>query len=57
MFYVYLDSPYGTELIGSATDQAEAERIKANTEAEWRKGYLWNIRITTTEEKEFSFYN
>lgn len=57
MFYVYLDSTHGTELIGKSMELAVAEKIKADKEAEWKPGYLWNVRITSRPEKEFSFYD
>jgi hypothetical protein len=57
MFYVYLDSPHGTELIGQSMDRDTAEKIKKDKEADWKPGYLWNIRITSRPEKEFSFYD
>lgn len=57
MFYVYLDSPHGTELIGQSMDKETADKIKADKEAELTRGELWNIRITSRPEKEFSFYD
>lgn len=38
MFYVYMDNPYGTELIGRSEDRKEAERIKAEQDAKWEPG-------------------
>lgn len=54
MFYVYLDSPHGTELIGKSMDKETADKIKADKEAEWKPGFLWNVRITSRPEKEFT---
>lgn len=57
MFYVYLDSFYGTELIGSSEDIKVAEKIKADKDAEWEPGFLWSTRITDKKEKEFSCFD
>lgn len=57
MFYVYMDSPYGTELIGRSEDRKEAERIKAEQDAKWECGFMWSTRITDREEKEFSCFD
>ena len=57
MFYVYQDSPYGTELIGRAETHEEAEKIKAKRDAQWEPGFLWSTRITEKEEKETSCYD
>lgn len=57
MFYVYLDSQHGTKLIGQSMDLATAEKIKKDKEADCKPGDLWNIRITSRPEKEFSFYD
>lgn len=57
MFYVYMDNPYGTELIGSSEDRKEAERIKAEQDAKWEPGFLWSTRITDKKEKEFSCFD
>lgn len=57
MFYVYMDNPYGTELIGCSEDRAEAEQIKAVQDAKWERGFLWSTRITEKKEKEFSCFD
>lgn len=57
MFYVYMDNPYGTELIGYSEDRAEAEQIKAKQDAKWERGFLWSTRITEKKEKEFSCFD
>ena len=57
MFYVYMDSPCGTELIGSSEDRKRDEEIQAEKEAEWKPGYLWSTRITEKEEKEFTCFD
>lgn len=57
MYYVYMDSPYGTELIGKSKDEAEAEEIKATIDAKWEKGFLWSTRITEKPVREVSYYD
>lgn len=57
MFYVYMDSPYGTELIGYSEDRAEAEQIKAEQDAKWEPGFPWSTRIADKKEKEFSCFD
>lgn len=57
MFYVYMDSFYGTELIGKSEDIKVAEEIKAEQDAKWEPGFLWSTRITEKEEKEFSCFD
>jgi hypothetical protein len=57
MFYVYLDSTHGTELIGKSMELAVAEKIKADKEAEQPTGSQWNIRITSRPEKEFTIFD
>ncbi len=36
MFYVYMDSLYGTELIGRSEDPERAKEIKAEKDLEWK---------------------
>ena len=57
MFYVYLDSYYGTELIGESETREGAEKIKANQDAKWELGFLWHTRISEKKEKEFSCFD
>jgi hypothetical protein len=57
MYYVYLDTPVGTELIGSAKDKETADMIKAKKDADWEPGFMWNTRITKQPEKETNFYD
>ena len=57
MFYVYMDSPYGTELIGRSEDRKRAEEIKAEQDAKWERGFLWSTRITEKEAKEFTCFD
>lgn len=57
MYYVYLDTPVGTELIGSAKDREIAEIIKAKKDADWEPGFMWSTRITEHIEKETNFYD
>ena len=57
MFYVYMDHFYGTELIGTAKTYPEAERIKAEKDKEWEKGFLWSTRISDKEEKEKNYFD
>ena len=55
-YYVYLDSPAGTELIGSG-DKESCERIKAEKDKQWHKGYMWSTRIESKPEKETSYWD
>ena len=57
MFYVYQDSPYGTELIGKSETREDAENIKADRDAQWERGFLWSTRISEKEEREFSCFD
>ena len=57
MFYVYMDSFYGTELIGRAETREGAEKIKADKDAQWKPGYLWSTHIAEKPEKEFSCFD
>lgn len=57
MFYVYMDTPYGTELIGSSEDHNVARKIKEEQDAKWKPGYMWSTRITTKREKEVSYFD
>ena len=57
MYYVYLDTPAGTELIGSAKDRETAEIIKAKKDADWEPGFMWSTRITERIEQETNFYD
>lgn len=56
-FYVYLDTPYGIELIGSTEDPKKAEEIKASKYAKWKSEFLWSTRIEDHECKEFSCFD
>lgn len=57
MFYVYLDNPYGTELIGCNEDYEAAKKVKEEKDKQWKPGYLWQTRITEIKEKEFSCFD
>lgn len=57
MFYVYLDAPYGTELIGQSENYDAVKKIKEEKDEMWQSGYLWQTRITETKEKEFSCFD
>ena len=57
MFYVYLDSPYGTELIGKSDDRSVAEKIKSEKDSTWEVGDMWATRLTEKEEKEITHYD
>lgn len=57
MFYVYLDNPYGTELVGKSQTRQKAEEIKQDVLSDWKPGDLWNVRITEKEEKEFTCFD
>jgi hypothetical protein len=54
--YVYLDSPAGTELIGRG-DKETCERIKAEKDKQWRKGYMWSTRIESKPQKETNYWD
>lgn len=57
MFYVYLDNPYGTELIGQSENYKAVKKIKEEKDTMWQSGFLWQTRITKTKEKEFSCFD
>lgn len=57
MFYVYLDAPYGTELIGQSESYDAVKKINEEKDEMWQSGYLWQTRITETKEKEFSCFD
>lgn len=57
IFYVYQDSFYGTELIGTAETREKAEEIKAERDEKWKPGFLWHTRISEKKEKEFSCFD
>lgn len=57
MFYVYMDHPYGKELIGKSEDPEVAKKIKADKDAKWEPGFMWRTRITEKEEREVSYYD
>lgn len=57
MYYVYLDSFYGTELIGKSENYDEALNIKKDKDMQWQKGYRWSTRITTVPQKEYSSFD
>lgn len=57
MYYVYLDSACGTELIGQAETLEKAKKIKAQKDKTWKVGYMRNTRITQTKEKELNFWD
>lgn len=57
MFYVYMDSYYGKELIAKSEDRAVAEKIKADEEARRHPQDLWSVRISEQEEKEFTCFD
>lgn len=57
MFYVYLDSPYGTELIGQSENCETVKKIKEEKDKQWKQGYLWQTRITEIKEKEFTCFD
>ena len=57
MYYVYLDTPVGTELIGSTKYRMIAEIIKAKKDADLEPGFMWSTRITERIEKETNFYD
>ena len=57
MYYVYLDTPVGTELIGSTKYKMVAEIIKEKKDADWEPSFMCSTRITEHIEKETNFYD
>ena len=57
MYYVYLVGYCGIELIGSSEHLAEAQQIKAEQEAKWEPGFLWDVKLTTVKQKETYYYD
>jgi hypothetical protein len=57
MYYVYLQGFYGTELIGSSESLEEAQKIKAEQDAKWEPGFMWDTKLTTTKQKETNYYD
>ena len=57
MYYVYLQGFYGTELIGSSESLEEAQKIKAEQDAKWEPGFMWDTKLTTVKQKETSYYD
>lgn len=57
MYYVYLQGYYGTELIGSSESLEEAQKIKAEQDAKWETGFMWDTKLTTVKQKETSYYD
>lgn len=56
MYYVYMNSFYGIELIAKTDDYEKAKSVKANEEERREPGY-WSIYITTEEQKEYSCFD
>ena len=56
-WYVYMDSFYGVELLGTYNTEEEALEAKAKKEADWKPGYLWTVFVTNKEQKEVSYYD
>lgn len=56
-YYIYLMSPYGTELIGITDSYEKALEIKANKDKDWKIGDFWNTTIETKKLKEYSYYD
>jgi hypothetical protein len=57
MYYVYLQGFYGTELIGSSESLETAQKIKAEQDAKWEPGFMWDTKLTTTKQKETNYYD
>jgi hypothetical protein len=57
MYYVYLQGFYGTNLIGSSESLEEAQKIKAEQDAKWEPGFMWDTKLTTTKQKETNYYD
>lgn len=56
IYYVYLNSPAGTELIGSGTKET-CEKIKAEKDKEWQPGYFWHTEISEVKIKEYNLWD
>ena len=57
MFYVYMDSFFGKELIGTADTEEGALKIKKEKDAQWRPGFFWCTHISNQPEKEYSLFD
>ena len=56
-YYVYLDSSYGTELLCKTTDIGIATDVHDKKNVEWKPGYMWQVRITKSEQKETNYFD
>lgn len=56
MYYVYLHSPCGTELIGKGT-KLECELIVEKKQETWKPGDMWSTEITNKEKKETNYWD
>lgn len=56
MYYVYLHSPYGTELIGSGSLE-QCKKIKEKKDKDWQRGDMWHTEITNKKLEEYSMYD
>lgn len=57
MYFVYLISPHGTELIGRSNDRSVAEKIKSEQDSKWEVGCMWTTELTEKEKEEVSYYD
>ena len=55
MFYLYMNSPFGTELIATSNDREVIEKIQAEQESKWQPGDMWSTKIVEKEMKETIF--
>lgn len=51
MYYVYLDSPCGTELIGQAENLTKAKEIKAKKDKTWQRE-ICGIHVLPKQKKK-----
>lgn len=57
MYYIFLHSFYGTELIATARSLEAAKKYQAEREANWEPGFLWSIQISPIKLKEVNYFN
>lgn len=57
MFYVYLISPCGEELIGTSTTLEGAKEIQAAKDKDWEVGDFWFTEISTSKRTEKNYWD
>ena len=55
MFYLYMNSPFGTELLAKSNDRDIIEKIQTDKESKWQPGDMWSTKIVEQEQKETIF--